>query len=144
MGKIFEKIAAKRIATAGVQCRAVANNQMGGQAQNSAIDAVLKTLNRIARDLRKRLNYSKKKPLRPAVLTHDIEGAFNNTHPKLFVQVMHQCQMSQYLIDWATAFTSDRNLCFCFDGLRETPKPFKVGLPQGSPASPAINGRKRE
>jgi hypothetical protein len=39
MGKIFEKIAAKRIATAGVQCGAIANNQIGGQAQNSAIDA---------------------------------------------------------------------------------------------------------
>jgi hypothetical protein len=38
MGKIFEKIAAKRIATADVQCGAIANIQMGGQAQNSAID----------------------------------------------------------------------------------------------------------
>jgi hypothetical protein len=67
----FEKIAAKRIATAGVQCGAIANNQIGGQAQNSAINALLKTLDRIARDLRKRLNYSKKKPLRPTVLTSD-------------------------------------------------------------------------
>jgi hypothetical protein len=57
MGKKFEKIAAKRIATAGVQCGAIANNQMGGQAQNSAIDALLKTLDRIARELGKRLNY---------------------------------------------------------------------------------------
>jgi hypothetical protein len=131
MGKIFEKIAAKRRATAGIQCGAIANNQMGGQAQNSAIDALLKTLDRIARDLGKRLNYSKKKPLRPTVLTHDIGGAFNNTHPKLLVQVMHQRQMPQYLTDWATAFTSDRTLSFCFDGLREIPKPFKAGLPSG-------------
>jgi hypothetical protein len=138
VGKIFEKIAAKRIATAGVQCGAIANNQMGGQAQNSAIDAFLKTLDRIARDLGKHLNYSKKKPLRPTVLTHDIEGAFNNTHPKLLVQVIHQRQMPQYLTDWATAFTSDRTLSFCFNGLRETPKPFKAGLPQGSPASPIL------
>jgi hypothetical protein len=42
---------------------------MGGQAQNSAIDVLLKTLDRIARDLEKHLNYSKKKPLRPTVLT---------------------------------------------------------------------------
>jgi histone H3/H4 len=89
MGKIFEKIAAKKIATAGVQCGAIANNQMGGQAQNSAIDALLKALGRIAMDLGKHLNYSKKKPLRPTVLTHDIEGVFNNTHLKHLVQVMH-------------------------------------------------------
>jgi hypothetical protein len=94
---LWGKSAAKRIATAGVQCGAVANNQMGRQAQISAIDALLKTLNRISRDLGKRLNYSKKKPLHPAVLTYDIEGAFNNTHPKLLVQVMHQRQMAQYL-----------------------------------------------
>jgi hypothetical protein len=87
------KIAAKIIATAGVQCGAVANNQMGGQAQNSAIDVLLKTLDKISRDLGKRLDYSKKKPFRPAVLTNDIEGDFNNTHPKLIVQVMHQRQM---------------------------------------------------
>jgi hypothetical protein len=37
-----------------------------------------------------------------------------------------------------TAFTSDRTLSFCFDGLRETPKPFKAGLPQGFPASPIL------
>jgi hypothetical protein len=111
---------------------------MGGQAQNSAIDTLLRTLDRIARDLGKRLNYSKKKPLRPTVLTHDIGGAFNNTYPKLLAQVMHQRQMPQCLTDWATALTSDRTLSFCFDSLRETPKPFKASLPQGSPASPIL------
>jgi hypothetical protein len=50
MGKIFE-IVAKRITTAGVQCGAIANNQMDGRDQNSAIDALLETLDRIARDL---------------------------------------------------------------------------------------------
>jgi hypothetical protein len=85
MGKISEKISAKRIATAGVQCGAIAYTQMGGQAQISAINSLLKTLGRITRGLRKHLNYSKKKPLHPAVLTHNIEGAFNNPHPKLLV-----------------------------------------------------------
>jgi hypothetical protein len=47
-------------------------------------------------------------------------------------------QMPKYLTDWATAFTSYRTLSFCFDDLRETPKPFKAGLPQGSPASPIL------
>jgi hypothetical protein len=64
---LWEKIAAKRIATAGVQCGTIANNQMGGQAQNLAIDTLLKTLDRIARGFGKHLNHSKKKPLRPTV-----------------------------------------------------------------------------
>jgi hypothetical protein len=74
MGKIFEKFVAKRIATAGVQCGAIANTQIGRLAQNSAIDALVKRLDRIARDLGKCLNYSKQKPLRPTVLMYDIEG----------------------------------------------------------------------
>jgi hypothetical protein len=132
----FEKFAAKRIATAGVQCGAIANTQVGRQAQNSAIDGLLKILDRFSRDLGKRLNYSKKKSLHRTVLTHDIEGASNNTHP--IVQVMHQRQIPQYLTDLTTTFKSDRTLSFCFDGLRGTPKPFNADLPQGSPASPIL------
>jgi hypothetical protein len=98
MGRVFEKIVAQRIAISGLHSGAVCNTQMGGQAQNSAIDALLRILDRIGRDISKRINYSKKKPLRPVVLTHDIEGAFNNAHPKLLTQIMSQRQMPQYLI----------------------------------------------
>jgi hypothetical protein len=121
MGKIFEKIA-QRIAISGLHRGAVCNTQMGGQAQNSAIDALLHILDRIGCDISKRINYSKKKPLRPVVLTHDIEGAINNTHPKLLTQIMSQRKMPQYLIQWAKSFTPGRASSFCFDGLKESPK----------------------
>jgi hypothetical protein len=45
---------------------------------------------------------------------------------------MYQCQIPQYLTYWVTGFTSDRTLSFCFDGLRETPKLLKVGLPHAN------------
>jgi hypothetical protein len=111
---------------------------MGGQAQDSAIDALLKTLDRIARDLGNGLHYSKKKPLRPTVLTHNIEDVFNNTHPKLLIYGIHQRQIPKNLTDYATTFTSERTLSFYFDDLRETSKPFKAGLSQRSPASPIL------
>jgi hypothetical protein len=102
----------------------IVHNQTGGQAQNLAIDVLLKTLGKIARDIRKHLNYSKKKLLRPTVLIHDIEEAFNNTHPKLVVQTLN-ATISYRLGD-----------CFYiryFDNLSETPKPFKASLLQESP-----------
>jgi hypothetical protein len=63
------------------------------------------------------------------VLLSDIEGAFNNTLLKILVQVMHQYQMVQYLT---------LPQIVCCDGLREIPKPFKAGLPQGFPALPFL------
>jgi hypothetical protein len=62
MGKIFEKITAQRIAISGLHYGAVCNTQMGGRAQNSAIDELLRILDRIGRDISKRINYSTKKP----------------------------------------------------------------------------------
>jgi hypothetical protein len=60
MGKIFKKIAPQRIAISGLHCGAVCNTQMGERAQNSAIDALLRILDRICRDINKRTNCSKK------------------------------------------------------------------------------------
>ena len=53
---------------------------MGAQAENSAIDALLRTIDPIVKAISQK-TASNKLPLRPAVLTHDIEGAFNQVHP---------------------------------------------------------------
>lgn len=75
---------------------------------------------------------------RPVVLTHDIEGAFNQVHPATLQQVMSQCQMPIYLIKWVAAFNTDRKISFGFDQQTEAPQPYRCGLPQGSPVSPIL------
>jgi hypothetical protein len=70
--------------------------------------------------------------------THDIEGAFNNTNPKVLEQIMGQRKMSTYIIQWVKEFTTDRLLSFCFDEISEIPKPFTGALPQRSPISPVL------
>jgi hypothetical protein len=77
-------------------------------------------------------------PPRPGMLTHDIEGAFNNTHPSLLDDVLRMRMMPTYLRDWVRAFTTDRRLGFALDARNEGPQPFKCGLPQGSPVSPVL------
>ena len=109
---------------------------MGAQAENSTTDALLRTITPIAKAISQKKT-SNKIPLRPAVLTHDIEGAFNQVHPATLREVMKQRRMPQYLTEWITAFNTDRKIAFGFDQQSEQPQPYRCGLPQGSPVSPA-------
>jgi hypothetical protein len=46
--------------------------------------------------------------------------------------------MLQYQTEWVTAFNTDRKIAFGFDQQSESPQPYKCGLSQGSPVSPAL------
>jgi len=88
-GKLLESIVAKRLSQAALTCGATHPSQMGAQAENSAIDALLRTITPIARGISQK-KAANKTPLRPAILTHDIEGAFNQVHPATLREVMQQ------------------------------------------------------
>jgi ribonuclease HI len=110
---------------------------MGAQLENSAIDALLRTVTPIANSISEKRT-SNKRPARPAVLTHDIEGAFNQVHPSILQEIMHQRQMPVYLTRWVAAFNTARKMAFGFDQQSEHPQPYRCGLPQGSPISPIL------
>jgi len=93
-GKLLESIVAKRLSQAALTCGATHPSQMGAQAENSAIDALLRTITPIARAISQKKT-ANKTPLQPAVLTHDIEGAFNQVHPATLCEVMQQRRMPQ-------------------------------------------------
>jgi ribonuclease HI len=139
-GKVFKVIAARRLVQAAVRCGALANTQMGARARHSAIDALLRVVDPFAHSLSQIARTMKKGsiPPRPGLLTHDIEGAFNNTHPSLLDDVLRMRTMPNYLRDWVRAFTTDRRLGFALDACNEEPQPFNCGLPQGSPVSPVL------
>jgi hypothetical protein len=54
---------------------------MGAQPENSAVDTLLRTITPIATAISTKKISTKKIVLRPAVLTYDIEGAFNQVYP---------------------------------------------------------------
>jgi len=139
-GKLLEAIVAKRLTHAAFRCGATHPSQMGAQSENSAIDALLRTITPIAAAISKKktTKTAKNSAPRPAVLTHDIEGAFNQVHPTTLREVMHQRRMPIYLTNWIRAFNTDRKLAFGFDQQSEQPQPYKCGLPQGSPVSPIL------
>jgi hypothetical protein len=139
ISKIYERIAANRIAQSAAECLAISPTQMGARSHYSAIDALLKILSPISADLSFTQKQAKgRQPHRPALLAHNIEGAFNNTNPALLLQIMQQRGMPPYLCEWTRSFTTNRTLAFTFSEQLEDPKPFLCGLPQGSPASPIL------
>jgi len=136
-GKLRETIIAKRLAHAAEMCGATHPSQMGAQAENSAVNALLQTIDPIAKAISQK-QVSNKFPLRPAVLTHDIEGGFNHVHPATFREVLLQRQMLLYFTNWVTAFNTDQKLAFGIDQHTVQPQPYECGLPQGSPISPIL------
>jgi len=110
---------------------------MGAQPENSAIDALLRAITPIASSI-SRKKTSNQNPTRPAVLTLDIEGAFNQVQPLTLLEVMRQRWMPSYLVEWVAAFNTDRKIAFGFDRQSEEPQPYRCGLPQGSPVSPIL------
>jgi len=80
---------------------------MGDQPENSAIDALLRTITPIANSISKKKT-TNQYPTWPAVLTHDIEGAFNQVRPVTLEEIMHQRGIPLYLTKWVAAFNTAR------------------------------------
>ena len=137
-GKVLEKIVSRRLSNAALKCGAISPTQMGGRAANSAIDALMRTLDPAAKPLSQSKTSDKRNPLRPFLLTHDIEGAFNNVRPQILTQIMARRRMPMYLTNWVESFCSKRTMALCFDGQTEAQIDFQCGVPQGSPLSPAL------
>jgi len=136
--KLLESIVAKHLTHAALRCGATHLSQMAAQPENSAVDALLRTITPSSKAISTKKT-SKTEPVPcPAVLTHDIEGAFNQVHPLTLREVMHQRRLPTYLTDWVTAFNTDRKITFGFDQQSEKPQSYRCSLPQGSPVSPII------
>jgi hypothetical protein len=128
-GKVFEAIAAKRLAAAAGRSGAIADSQMGARAQHSAIDALLRVLDPFAHSLSQVYQKKGSTPPRPGMLSYDIDGAFNNTHPSLLDDMLRMRMMPTYLRNWVREFNRDRRLGFGLDTCSEEPQPFNCGLP---------------
>jgi hypothetical protein len=137
-GKVFEAIAARRLGKAAAACETISIAQMGARAQHSALDALLRVVDPIAYSLSQMHGILHSYPPRPGLLAHDIAGAFNNTHPAMLDQVLAQRRMPTYLRKWTCAFNEERRLSFTVDSRIEELRPFRCGLPQGSPVSPIL------
>jgi hypothetical protein len=136
----MESLTARRRSIAAFRCGPMSRIQMGRTRHNSATDVLIYTLAPMSNAPTIPLGKGRKIPpgSRPSLLTQNIEGAFNNTNPKVLAQIMQQCQMPSYLVKWTQAFTTNYTIAFAFDGQSEIAKPFTDSIPQGSLVLPTL------
>jgi hypothetical protein len=102
-GNILESLIAQGVTIAAEECRAIVDTQMGRRKNYSAVDALIAILIRMSQTLRRKdkspnpkLKHSRILP-RPSLLTHDIDGAFNNTDLEVLTQIMEQSCLLLYI-----------------------------------------------
>jgi hypothetical protein len=101
-GKVLEFLMAQRVTKAAKECEAVVDTQMDGRKNYSAVDALINISTPMSQPLRRRDKHPNPKSKhrrtlpRPSLLTHDIDGAFNNTDPEVLIQIMEQRRLPSY------------------------------------------------
>ena len=131
LGKLLEKIVAKRLQYFANALGLLPSNQFGGRERASVTDAVVSLVTDIQEAWQHREVYS--------ILACDVQGFFDNVGHHHLRQALLKLQLPTELVNWTMSFVSNRAVAISFDGYcgPARPKP-DHGIPQGSPVSPIL------
>jgi len=130
LGKLVEKIVARRIYFDLGKYDLMPFNQFGGRSNSSCLDAGL--------SLTHDIQTARKKDLVSSFLAVDIKGFFDHVDHGRLLDVLHHKGFPPNIVRWVKSF-----LAGCFVRVRVDdhigdPHPQNVGVPQGSPISPVL------
>jgi len=130
LGKLVEKIIARRITYDLGRYELMPFNQFGSQSNSSCLDAAMALTHNIhtARD----------KNLVSSFLTVDIKGFFDHVDHDRLVAVLVYLGFPPEITGWVKSFLSERFVRVQVDDCVGDPHPQMVGAPQGSPVSPIL------
>ena len=135
LGKVAEKIVARRLAVMA-ECKTLLQKyQIGGRRQKSAIDAVMILIQKVQINWRTR---KKKRGWVTSALFVDVKNAFPSVGITQFAEICIHLKLPTELIQWFISFMSDRAMRFAFDGEVGPMIEVNSGIPQGSPVSPIM------
>ena len=131
LGKISERIIAKRLSWLAESTNLLHDSQIGGRQKKSAIDATLLLANEV--------ELCKKAKRKTSTLFLDVKGAFDYVSKNRLLQALIDLGLPRSLIRWTESFLTNRALQLNFDNQVEaSPSPINTGIPQGSPISPIL------
>ncbi|KAH7559026.1 hypothetical protein BM1_03963 [Bipolaris maydis] len=128
LGKVTERIIAKRLGYLAETTNLLHDSQIGGRLKKSAIDAALLLVDQI--------QHQKQQGYTTSTVFLDVKGAFDHVSHNQFLDTLKRLGLPISLITWAKTFLSNRSLRLAFDGQIEEFSEINAGIPQGSPVSP--------
>lgn len=130
LGKVSERIVAKRLGFLAEKTKLLHTSQMGGRLKKSAIDAALLLTNEVENGKRRKLKVS--------TIFMDVKNAYGHVIPSQLYRKMQKLGLPINLLSWVKSFLKNRELRIAFDGQIEEFTAIDAGVPQGSPISPIL------
>ena len=130
LGKVMERIQARRIAYHLLKNDLISPYQLGGVRGRSAEDISLAILHDIESSLNRQMTSS--------LLTFDISGFFNNVSHPVLLNRLRELKVPLPIVKWVNSFLRDRRTVVCLDGRRDEMVEINTGVPQGSCVSPIL------
>ena len=130
LGKVLEKVVARRLTFLAGKHDLVPSNQFGGRSHSSTSDALISFVN----DVHAAWNHGRV----TSALTFDIKGYFDFVNHKRLLSVLREKGIPLPLVKWVASFLDERQAAVCLDGIRGDMSHVENGIPQGSPVSPIL------
>ena len=130
LGKVLERIIAKRLSGLAETTDLLHSSQIGGRLRKSAVDAALLLTDEI--------QSQKQHNRKTTTLFLDIKGAFDHVAKDQLLGTMKDLGLPVSLLSWTKSFLSHRKIQLSFDGQKEQFCQVETGIPQGSPVSPIL------
>ena len=131
LGKLVEKIVARRIMFDCSKFSLMPPEQFGGVMAASCIDAGLSLTHDIESALRRGHTAS--------LLTVDVKGFFDNINHAQLLHTLHDMHFPGPILKWVSSFLSNRSILPRIDGYLGQTTLLSTGVPQGSPISPILS-----
>ncbi|KAE8228212.1 hypothetical protein CF326_g6866, partial [Tilletia indica] len=132
LGKVLEKIVARRLSFYAQKYGWIPPEQFGGMPGRSTDDAALTLVHDVE------AGWAKREQRTTSALAFDVKGAFDATHGRRLVHQLYQIGCPLHLVRWVEAFLKERSAAVRLDGETTEMSPLDTGIPQGSPVSPIL------
>ena len=130
LGKLVEKIAARRVTFDLGKYNLMPPNQFGGRSHSSCLDAGIALTHDI--------QTARENKLVSSFLAVDIKGFFDHANHAQLLEVMLHLGFNPVFVKWVESFLQGRFVRVQVDDYVGDPHPQLVGYPQGSPISPVL------
>src|SRR5690606_772471 len=127
LGKIAEKLVAKRLSQLCEDNHLLHEGQMGGRPHRSTTDAILALIHDD--------ELGQQQQLVNSALFMDVKEAFDNVSRHRLIHAMTEMGLPKPLISWTKHFITSRKIALSFDGEEEDLHWVETRTPQDSPTS---------